>query len=102
METDSFLNAFRRSIGRRVCIRSITSDNLGTFVGAKNELKKGSYELDHDDIRGFLQTEGAEWIEWERNPPALSHMGQIRSVRSIPCSLMKTDGHMLNAESLGH
>ena len=104
METDSFINALRRFIGRRGSIRSMRSDNGGNFVGAGNELKKALSELDHDKIRGFLQTEGADWIEWERNPPAASHMGgvwerQIRSVRSILSSLMKTHGHMLNDES---
>ena len=105
METDSFINALRRFVGRRGDVRSIRSDNGGNFIGAENELKKALSELDHEKIRGFLQTEGADWIEWERNPPAASHMGgvwerQIRSVRSILSSLMKTHGHVLNDESL--
>ncbi len=104
MDTDSFINALRRFIARRGVVRSVRSDNGGNFVGADNELKKALSELDHDKIRGFLQTEGADWIEWERNPPVASHMGgvwerQIRSVRSILSSLMKTHGHILNDES---
>ena len=104
METDSFINALRRFIGRRGDVRSIRSDNGGNFVGAENELKEAVAELDHEKIRGFLQTEGADWIEWKRNLPSASHMGgvwerQIRSVRNILSSLMKTHGHMLNDES---
>ena len=104
METDSFINALRRFIGRRGKVRSIKSDNGGNFVGANNELKRALPELDHEKIRGFLQTEGADWIEWEYNPPNASHMGgvwerQIRSVRSILSSLMITHGHILDDES---
>ena len=104
METDSFINALRRFIGRRGKVRSVRSDNGGNFVGAENELKKALSELDHEKIRGFLQTEGADWVAWEKNPPNASHMGgiwerQIRSVRSILSSLMKTHGHILNDES---
>ena len=86
-------------------VRTIGSDNGGNFVGAENELRKALSELDHEKIKGFLQQHGADWIEWKRNPPAASHMGgvwerQIRSVRSILSSLMKTHGHVLDDESL--
>ena len=104
METDSFISALRRFIGRRGDVRSIRSDNGGNFVGAENELKKALTEFDHEKIRGFLQSKGADWIEWQRNPPHASHMGgvwerQIRSVRNILSSLLKTHGHILNDES---
>ena len=104
METDSLINAMRRFIGRRGSIRSLQSDNGGNFVGADNELKRALSELDHEKIRGFLQNEGADWIEWKFNPPTASHMGgvwerQIRSARNILSSLMKEHGHILNDES---
>ena len=105
METDSFIQALRRFIARRGVVTSIRSDNGGNFVGAERELKRALSELDHEKIRGFLQSHGADWIEWERNPPAASHMGgiwerQIRSVRGVLSSLMKTHGHILDDESL--
>ena len=67
METDSFICALRRFIGRRGDVRSIRSEG-GNFVGAENELKKALAELDHKKVRGFLQSKGANWIEWQRNP----------------------------------
>ena len=105
METDSFIQSLRRFIARRGVVRSIRSDNGGNFVGAETELKKALAEMDQEKVRGFLQSQGADWIEWKRNPPAASHMGgvwerQIRSVRAILSSLMKTHGHSLDDESL--
>ncbi len=105
METDSFIQALRRFVARRGKVRTMRSDNGGNFLGADNELRRALSELDNEKIKGFLQQHGADWIEWKRNPPAASHMGgvwerQIRSVRSILSSLMKTHGHMLDDESL--
>ena len=106
LETDSFLLALRRFIARRGPVRSIRSDNGTNFVGADNELTRAFKEMDHERLGAALGEMGCDWmITWKRNPPTASHMGgvwerQIRSVRDILQSLLKTNGHLLNDESL--
>ena len=105
LETDTFLLSFRRFTARRGPVRSLHSDNGTNFVGADNELKRAFDEMDHSKIKAHLGERSCEWITWKRNPPTASHMGgvwerQIRSVRAILQSLLKTYGHVLNDESL--
>jgi hypothetical protein len=105
LETDSFLLSLRRFIARRGPVRSILSDNGTNFVGAENELKRAWEEMDHTKVKDYLRGVGCDWIEWKRNPPTASHMGgvwerQIRSVRAVLQSLLKTHGHTLNEEAL--
>ena len=105
METDSFILALRRFIGRRGPVRCIRSDNGGNFVGADGEMQKALKEMDQYKIRQFLLERSCDWIKWERNPPLSSHMGgvwerQIRSVRSVLSSLLKEHASRLNDESL--
>ena len=63
--------------------------------------------MDHKRLQEISSKEfNADWlINWNRNPPAASHMGgvwerQIRTVRSILSSLLRNYGHALNDESL--
>ena len=105
METDSFILALRRVISRRGNIRSIQSDNGTNFVGAFSELQKAFNNMDHDRIQQFLSTHGTDWLIWNRNTPAASHMGgiwerQIRSARSILTALMKAHTGALTEEAL--
>jgi hypothetical protein len=105
MDTDSFILALRRFIGRRGPVRSIRSDNGGNFVGAEAELKKALQEMDHKKIAAYLLKQSCDWIEWEKNPPVASHMGgvwerQIRTVRSVLSSILKTHAGRLDDESL--
>ena len=69
LETDSFILLLRRFIGRRGNICLMRSDN-GT-----NELRNVFQEMNHNQISYYLQTHGADWITWIRNPPTASHMG---------------------------
>ena len=83
----------------------LRSDNGYNYVGAQKELEKAYSEMDHRKIQLFLQNIGADYINWHRNPPALSHMGgvwerQIRSASTILMSLLHTHGRSLNDESL--
>ena len=103
MDTDSCISALRRFIATRGRVRTIRSDGGTNFVGASNELKKAWKEMDHSRIHTFLQSESCDWITWERNPPDASHMGgvwerQIRTVRTILSSLMKSHKEVLNDE----
>ena len=107
MDTDSFILALRRFVGRRGPVCSIRSDNGGNFVGADNEMQKEIKEMDHCKIKDFLLSENCdwEWVEWERNPASASHMGgvwerQIRSVRNVLSSLLTEHTGRLNDESL--
>ena len=105
MDTDSFILALRRFIGRRGNVRLMRSDNGSNFVGCRKEMKKALMEIDQTKVKGFLQSKGSDWITWHHNPPSASHMGgiwerQIRSARAILVSLLKTHGRSLDDESL--
>ena len=105
MDTDSFILALRRFIGRRGPVRSIRSDNGGNYIGAEGELRQALKEMDKEKISAFLLENSCDWIEWEKNPPVSSHMGgvwerQIRSIRSILSSSLHTHAARLNDESL--
>ena len=107
MDTDSFILALRRFLGRRGPVRHIRSDNGGNFLGADNEMVAAMKRIDHQKVKGFLMKNSCdwEWVEWERNPPTASHMGgvwerQIRTIRSVLRSLLMEHAARLNDESL--
>ena len=77
LDTDSFIQALRRFIARRGPVRSIRSNNGTNFVGPTNELRKALDEMNHEQVKYYLQKYGSDWITWENNPPAASHMGGI-------------------------
>ena len=104
LDTDSFIQALRRFISRRGNVRTIRCDNGTNFVGAERELRRALNEMDDERISSFLQLHGGDWIGWRRNPPASSHFGgvwerQIRTVRTILSSLLRTHGKSLNDEN---
>jgi hypothetical protein len=105
LETDSFIQSLRRFVARRGAVREIRSDNGSNFVGAENELRKAMEEMDHKKIGNFLTEQGCDYVIWERNTPLASHMGgvwerQIRTVKSVLCSLLKSCPRKLDEESL--
>ena len=105
LETDSFIQALRRLIARRGAVREIRSDNGTNFVGAESELLKAYEEMDHKKIGDFLTMQGCDYIKLERNTPHASHMGgvwerQIRTVKSVISSLIKSNPRKLDEESL--
>ena len=79
LDTDSFLNGFRRFISRRGIPDKVYSDNGTNFVGGLSELRKSENEC---RIREFCLKKNVEWIF---NPPCASHMGGIweRLIRTI-------------------
>ena len=104
LDTDSFILALRRFLSTRGKVRTIRSDNGRNFVGTNNEFKKALSEMDDSMIKSFLLSETCDWITWEFNTPDASHMGgvwerQIRTVRGILTSLMKSHQGVLNNES---
>ena len=104
MDTDSLILALRRFVARRGSVRTIRSDNGGNFVGTENEMKRAWEEMDHSKIAAHLSLQSCDWISWERNVPVASHMGgswerQIRTVRSVLSSMLKSQSELLNNES---
>ena len=105
MESDSFIQALSRFVGRRGKVREIRTDNGTNFVGAESELRKAFEEMDQKKIGSFLAEEGCDYIIWDRNTPSASHMGgvwerQIRTVKSVITSLLKSSPKKLDEESL--
>ena len=105
MNADSFINAYRRFIGRRGPVLQLRSDQGTNFVGARNELLTCLKELDQGKIRTELLKDQCDWIELKMNVPHASHMGgvwerQIRSVRNVLNVLLDLHGSQLDDESL--
>ena len=105
LTTNSFLNAYRRFVGRRGPVRQLRSDQGTNFIGAMNELQQAVTELDHERIREELLSNNCDWVEFKPNVPHASHMGgvwerQIRSVRNVLASLLESHGTQLDDESL--
>ena len=102
LDTDSFINAFRRFMARRDTPNKVWSDNGTNFVGGCPELIKCMQELDEDKIARFgLERD----VEWNFNPPHASHMGgvwerQIRSIRRILIVLLSKHADKLSSEVL--
>ena len=90
LETDSFINAFRRFMARRGKPSKVWSDNGTNFVGASPELLKELQSLDQQKISEYGLRRN---IQWQFNTPHASHMGgvwerQIRTIRKILTSLL--------------
>ena len=51
LSTDSFLNAYRRFVGRCGPVRQLRSDQGNNFVGVKNELEATLLEMNHSTIQ---------------------------------------------------
>jgi len=102
LETDSFINGFRRFMMRRGTPAKVWSDNGTNFVGGSPELMKCLQQLDEDKIKEFGLKEE---VEWKFNPPHASHMGgvwerQIRTVRKILTGILNKHTHGLTDEVL--
>lgn len=92
LDTDSFINGFRRFVARRGQVLEIRSDNGTNIVGAERELREAIENLNHNLINDVLLQKGVKWVF---NPPAASHHGGvwerlIRSVRKVLYSILKT------------
>ena len=104
LSTDSFLNAYRRFVGRRGPVRQLRSDQGTNFVGAKNELQRALSTLEHEKIRQELVKNNCDWVDFKMNVPEASHMGgawerQIRTVRSVLASLLAQHAAQLDDDT---
>lgn len=95
LETDSFINSFRRFICRRGKPRLMRSDNGTNLTSADKELKSAIALWNENKINQYcLQNQ----IEWKFQPPYASHFGgvferQIRTVRKILNSMLLEFGN---------
>ena len=87
LNTDTFLNAFRRFCSRRCQPQLLYSDNGKTFVGASKELKKTVKALDNDRIYKALAVANTTW---KFNPPYGPHFGGVweRLIQSAKRTLL--------------
>ena len=65
LDTESFINAFRRFVARRSCPSHVWSDNGTNFIGAKNVM------FNVNKVHDFSIANG---VEWHFQPPLASHM----------------------------
>ena len=104
LDTDSFLNAFRRFTSRRGPVRQLRSDQGTNFVRARRELMEALNEMDHEKIKSSLLKEQCDWITLKMNVPSASHMGgvwerQIRTVRNALSSFLRHNSEQIDDES---
>ena len=90
MDSDSFLNAFRRFCARRGTPTRVRSDQGTNFVGALAELRAEFQEINKLQVVLTARNMGVEWIF---NPPHASHHGgvwerMIRTVRKVLVAIM--------------
>ena len=74
LNTDTFLNAYRRFVSRRCQLTTMLSDNGKTFIGASEELKRCVKRLENDKIYKAMTTTNATW---KFNLPNGPHFGGI-------------------------
>ena len=91
LDTDSFINALRRYINTRGCLKTIYSDNSTNFHAGERMLFESLIINDWNQrsVNQFLQQRK---ITWKFNPPAASLRGlwerTIRSMRKILQALL--------------
>ena len=105
LSTDSFLNAFRRFVGRRGPVRTLRCDRGTNFVGGKKALEDALKEMDTDKIRRELLKDNCDWVEIKMNVPHASHMGgawerMIRSARASLTAVLSSHAEQLDDEVL--
>ncbi|XP_075256639.1 uncharacterized protein LOC142349113 [Convolutriloba macropyga] len=87
LNTDTFLNAFRRFCNRRCQPQLLYNDNGKTFVGVSEELKKTVKALDNDRIYRALAVANTTW---KFNSPNGPHFGGVweRLIQSAKRTLL--------------
>ena len=103
LNTDSFINAYRRFVSRRGPCIQLRSDHGSNFIGTTTELNNALKEMDTKKIGNVLMKDNCEYITFKMNPPNASHMGgvwerQIKSVRNILNVLLSDHSRILNDE----
>lgn len=102
LNTDSFINAFRRFLARRGNVKVVRSDNGTNLVAGEKELRESIVSWNQSKIEKWMIQRS---IEWKFQPPASSHFGgaferEIRNVRKVFNSLLAEQPLKLNDEQL--
>ena len=105
LTTDSFINAYRRFVGRRGPIRQLRSDRGTNFVGARNELQASLDKMCDDKIKHQLLLDKCDFVNFKMNVPYASHMGgawerMICTARTVLCALLDQHCRQLDDELL--
>ncbi|KAL0171399.1 hypothetical protein M9458_031710, partial [Cirrhinus mrigala] len=90
MDSDAFLMAMRRFIGRRGKPAELYSDQGTNFRGGETELKEAFHQLSQD----LQQQLAKQQISFHFNPPFAPHFGGVweREIRSVKAALYTTLG----------
>jgi hypothetical protein len=91
LDSNSFINAYRRFTARRGKPIMLISDNGTNFVGSEKELRQAAKEV-LEKFQGHM-TDNEIRIRWRFNPPYGSHWGglferQIRTTRRVMTGLL--------------
>ena len=97
LDTDSFLMAFRRFVGRRGKPARVYSDNGRSFRKGEKELRSALSGWNQEYLSDQLSQED---IEWHFSTPAAPHMGGIweRMVASVKRALRAVLGRVIVSE----
>ncbi|VDI24903.1 Hypothetical predicted protein [Mytilus galloprovincialis] len=100
MSSSAFINAVRRFAAIRGQVKIFRSDRGTNFIGAIDDLKIDSINVEDGPFKNFLYNSGTTWIF---NPPHSSHMGGAWE-RMIGITRRILDSMLLNAagRSLTH
>ena len=82
LDTDGFVNAFRRFVNTRGRPNTIYSDNGTNLRAGEKELREAIQQWNKEQINNIMLQKN---IKWHFNPPTASHMGGVgeRIIRSI-------------------
>ena len=75
LNTDTFLNAIRRSFALHGPIHQLKSDHQTNFIGANNEIQLGTPEMDLKKVQNVLLKENRHLLTFKFSVPSASHMG---------------------------
>ncbi|XP_063408738.1 uncharacterized protein LOC134692218 [Mytilus trossulus] len=100
MSSSAFINAVRRFAAIRGQVKIFRSDRGTNFIGAIDDLKIDSINVEDGPFKNFLYNSGTTWIF---NPPHSSHMGGAWE-RMIGIARRILDSMLINAagRSLTH
>ena len=106
LDTDAFINAYRRFVCRRGPVRTLRCDRGTNFIGGRNELQSAWDEMDHAKISAELLKDSCDWVVIEPNQVAnASHFGgvwerMILSARNTLSSILLQHFTQLDDEGL--
>ena len=85
LDSESFINAFRRFIARRGMVKCIYSDQGRNFVKGEDDLRKAFLNFSASTLREYGVSRG---IDWKFNVPHSPHMGgawerMVKTVKSV-------------------